>query len=443
MAAPNLALALPVPQAHGACTFAQLYDDASKDPFKRNYERIMERFDPDRNDAVRDDVLFQQAVSLGGTTLRAYLCCGITLNVPKIYCVHLPTKFVAAMDGTTTPWDDRSFAFLGDIVRGLITTIMFLDDAFDEITIRTRTIDYMVQHQEELTDAPFFPMATPQDDQSEEITTRKLMFLPAVYVPLLINSRGYTAKEVWASLYPAILQRQELNTCAPLLKWLQVASTGAVRLPALIGDPVTSIRLISPPADEVLLAHRHELLHQVLPALSAPPQSLETALSHMATALINQTNDQRQAREQRFVDEQEPKLPSTRFTVTLPVLMEYLQVDDERNLPEIWHSWSNCTKRQELQVLRDTLDAFPRTPAAYSTTVPLVTARLTQDMLNFNFVGHSADDLSGGLHPFIIADSNTEQRQSNLEVARLYGLLTSGEAMCSLADLETLQAKDV
>jgi hypothetical protein len=56
MAAPNLALALPVPQAHEACTFAQLYDDASKDPFKRNYERIMERFDPDRNDAVRDDV---------------------------------------------------------------------------------------------------------------------------------------------------------------------------------------------------------------------------------------------------------------------------------------------------------------------------------------------------------------------------------------------------
>ncbi len=114
MAAQNLTLALPGTQV---CTFAQLYDDASKDPFKRNYERIMERFDPDRNDAVRSDVLFQQAVSLGGTTLRAYLCCGITLNVPKIYCVHMPTKFVAAMDGTATPWDDHSFAFLGDLVR--------------------------------------------------------------------------------------------------------------------------------------------------------------------------------------------------------------------------------------------------------------------------------------------------------------------------------------
>jgi hypothetical protein len=348
------------------------------------------------------------------------------------------------MDGTTTPWDDRSFAFLGDIVRGLIMTVMFPEDAFDEVTTRTRTIDYMVQHQEKLIDATFFPMATPQDEQSEEVTTRKLMFLPAVYVPLLINSRGYTAKEVWASLYPAIVQHQELDVCAPLLKWLQVASTGAMRpAPVLIGDPVTSLRLIAPPADEVLLSHRHEILHQVLPALSAPPQALEMALAQMAAAIITQTNDQRQVHEQRLADEQEAKLPSTRFTVTLPVLMEYLQIDDECNLPEIWHSWSNCTKRQELQVLRNTLDAFARTPDAYSTTVPLVSARLTQDMLNFNFVGHSVDDLLGGLHPFLISDSNTEQRQSNLEVARLYGLLTSGDAMCSLADLEALQAKEV
>jgi hypothetical protein len=191
------------------------------------------------------------------------------------------------------------------------------------------------------------------------------------------------------------------------------------------------------------LSHRHEILHQVLPALSAPPQSLETALTQMATAIIAQTNDQRQVREQRVAEEQEAKLPSTRFTVTLPVLMEYLHIDDERNLPEIWHNWSNCTKRQELQVLRNTLDVFARTPDAYSTTVPLVSARLTQDMLNFNFVSHSVDDLSSGLHPFLISDSNTEQRQSNLEVARLYGLLTSGEAMCSLADLEALQAKEV
>jgi hypothetical protein len=96
-----------------------------------------------------------------------------------------------------------------------------------------------------------------------------------------------------------------------------------------------------------------------------------------------------------------------------------------------------------MQVLRDSLDAFARSPDAYSSSIPIVTARLIQDLLSFNFVGQSADDLKGGLHPFIIADGNSERPQNNLEVARLYGLLTAGDAACTLADLETLNSKEV
>jgi hypothetical protein len=96
-----------------------------------------------------------------------------------------------------------------------------------------------------------------------------------------------------------------------------------------------------------------------------------------------------------------------------------------------------------MQVFRDVLEAFARSQEAYSTSVPIVTARLTQDLLNFNFVGQSADDLKGGLHPFIISDGNAEHRQNNVEVARLYGLLTAGDVTCSLADLEALSAKEV
>jgi len=48
-----------------------------------------------------------------------------------------------------------------------------------------------------------------------------------------------------------------------------------------------------------------------------------------------------------------------------------------------------------------------------------------------------------GLHPFIITDGNSEHRHTNLEVARLYSYLNSGDASISLADLEALQAKEV
>ncbi|MFN9982922.1 MAG: hypothetical protein ACK53Y_23540, partial [bacterium] len=53
------------------------------------------------------------------------------------------------------------------------------------------------------------------------------------------------------------------------------------------------------------------------------------------------------------------------------------------------------------------------------------------------------EDIQGGLHPFILTDGNSEHRQLNLEMARLYGLLTAGEATVSLADLKALSAKEV
>ncbi len=425
-------------------TFSQWYGDETRDPFQGNYRRIMDRFNPDRNDAVPGQTLFQQAVSGSGAVPQAYLCCGTSTTGPRVHCLHLPSKYMAALDGSTTPWDDRSFAFLGEVVHKLVSIVVFPEDAFDTITVRVKTVNYMLQHQEDLVDMVMFPPVTPQEGDAEVVTIRKCMYLPAVYVPLLLNSRGYTIKQLWDILYPAIVQRQELEICEALVKWLQAASTGtALANPQHMGDPLAAVTIIAPPADETLLEHRQAILCQALPGLTAPPQSLETALAHMASALINQTNDNRQAREQKIAADQEPKLPSDRFTVTLPVLMEYLQTSNEANLPDLWHKFANCTKKQDSQVLRDALDAFARSTEAYSAATPIVTTRLTQDILAFNFVGQSADDLKGGLHPFIISEGNAEHRQTNLEVARLYGLLTAGDATCSLADLEALSAKEV
>jgi hypothetical protein len=58
-------------------------------------------------------------------------------------------------------------------------------------------------------------------------------------------------------------------------------------------------------------------------------------------------------------------------------------------------------------------------------------------------MAESFDDLNVGLQPFIIADGLAEHRQANLEVARTYGLLNSGEQSLLLADLEALKSKEV
>jgi hypothetical protein len=82
----------------------------------------------------------------------------------------------------------------------------------------------------------------------------------------------------------------------------------------------------------------------------------------------------------------------------LPVLLDYLHIEDERKLPSIWHEWANCSKKQEFQVLRETLEAFARSPQAFLPTVPVVTAKMTQDFLTFAFAGDSIDDIKLGLH---------------------------------------------
>jgi hypothetical protein len=163
----------------------------------------------------------------------------------------------------------------------------------------------------------------------------------------------------------------------------------------------------------------------------------------MAAALVGQTNDNRQARALKAPQEQDLKLPSERFKVTLPILLEYLLVADEALLPPKWHLWLNRTKKQEVQVLRDYLDSFARTAEAFSTSTPFITPRLVQEFLEFNFLGTGADDIKGGLQPFIIVDGNSKQWQSNLETARLYGLLMAGDASISLADLEALSSKEI
>lgn len=73
----------------------------------------------------------------------------------------------------------------------------------------------------------------------------------------------------------------------------------------------------------------------------------------------------------------------------------------------------------------------------------MVNLCLVQDLLNFSFVAESSEDLKTGLQPFIIADGLAEHRQANMELARTFGLINSGDQALQLSDLESLKAKEV
>jgi hypothetical protein len=187
-------------------TLRQLYQDESKDPCRGDYARIMMRFNIMIANPVPGPTLFQQVVNRWGGVLQSFLCCGRSLNGPRVFALHLPSKFLAPLDCTPSVWDDRSFAFKGDVVQGMVSIVNFPDEAFEVTTQRVKTLEYMLRKQAELEDLPIFPSVSAQENESKEITTRRFIFLPAAFALLLIRSTGYTLKEVWDLVYPAMQQ---------------------------------------------------------------------------------------------------------------------------------------------------------------------------------------------------------------------------------------------
>jgi hypothetical protein len=287
--------------------------------------------------------------------------------------------------------------------------------------------------------------ATAAEPEANVVSTRKCMYLPPKYVSALLNSSGYTLRQAWEIIYPALVHNQDLVTCAPILNWLRVISTGTrvARNANEIGATSATLELQAPLTDQALLNHRQQLQKVVLPALYQPAESLELAITQMAAAVMMNTNDSRLAREEKMARALLQKLPSDKYTATLPILLDYLEIADEADLPDLWHRWANCTKRQDFMVLTEQLQSYSRSPDAFTTISPVVTVRLVQDLQNFIFVSDTLDDIKTGLQPFLITDGSAEHRQANLEVSRLYGLINSGEQSLMLSDLEALKAKEV
>jgi hypothetical protein len=184
------------------------------------------------------------------------------------------------------------------------------------------------------------------DPEATLVSTRHLVYLPYRYVALFLSPAGYTLLEAWEQLYPALVATNDLPICGPLINWLRVISMGTTvpRNANVIGPTTAIITLQVPIVDQDLIHHRQTLQKQVLPGLFQPAENLEMAITQMAAAVTQNTNDNRQAREEKLARSTEPKLPSEKFTVTLNILLEYLETADEANLPSLWHNWANCKK---------------------------------------------------------------------------------------------------
>jgi hypothetical protein len=183
-------------------TFATLYADETADPWQGDYQRIMDRVDPETNQLVTPLLLLEQAVGAGPVP-QAYLCCALQRNQVCIYCLHIPSKYVGALDGRMSTWDGNSYAFLGEIIQGVATTVNFPNTSFNPvINVRSKTSDYIVTHLDAIGNKGL-PPAQADEPDTELVSTRRVIYLPARYASLLLSPAGYTLRQTWELLYPA------------------------------------------------------------------------------------------------------------------------------------------------------------------------------------------------------------------------------------------------
>jgi hypothetical protein len=101
----------------------------------------MDRLDPKMNQAMTPLILLEQAVGAGPIP-PAYLCCALQQNQVHIYCLHLPSCYTGSLDGQVTPWDGKSYAFLGEVIQGVVTTVAFPSTSFQTVlNVHAKTSD--------------------------------------------------------------------------------------------------------------------------------------------------------------------------------------------------------------------------------------------------------------------------------------------------------------
>ena len=405
-------------------------------------------------DAPMAHQLLLDRVTGNVTTPQAYLAI-YTTDTPRVYCLHRPSRFVPAIMGPASPWDNASFAFLGDVTEGIMTSVYFPTDAF---TLTPDTDVYSAQESfNHLQANPQLTQLNIQQGTGTILRTRRLMALPIKYAPMFLDAAGIPLATAWLMLYPHLIQDNLLISCAPLVNWFRVALMRQRWI--LHGVPVVnagqqpiftacqSYRYLNAPgADPPLVRHRLTLLRQDIPALLQPTiiadapglaAGTNAALVTMANAIMR-TTDAQLARQN---DAALTSTPAGKWKDLLPSLLLASNVLSEADLTPFWHVMARTPKQHGMAVMRDALLAYSQSPHRFNFACPVVSGSLYLEVTSLKFCGETADDFSVGLSPFAVSDGSDAHRAANLQIAEIHSALLEGNTNISFRDMELIGTK--
>ena len=434
----------PLPALADPRTYREFYQVVANDPFHGEYADIMREYrssalPPEANPPTPANIM---ALALADTAPQAYVGLDSTTNPPRMFVVHRVTRFPTARGRAATQWDNVVMGLLEDmtvlgpsIVRWENTALHRVQDTIVPVVAE---VDPMIAALNE--DEHQMNPLPPGAPNSEVVNTRRMMYVPPAYVPLLLNQR-LTPKQAWGTVVGAIQQDNRAEACSELITWLRVALIrSGPNVPALLGNERPA--LAAP--DDGLANWWKGLIEDDLPGRRAgaqgpgggAPPGLETMLERFAErteALADRGGGAAAA---------QAKLPSERWPASIGRLLRMCHATAEEELPASYYIMANAKKSEERVVLQDLFDRRAQEPDAASKDAPIATPDLAKKFFALDFWGYDADALEQGVSVFSVPFLTTDQREELATLSAAYDAITGGAAQPSLSDVRELNSQN-
>ena len=142
----------------------------------------------------------------------------------------------------------------------------------------------------------------------------------------------------------------------------------------------------------------------------------------------------------RVRERKEHKGAAGYFRANMNHLLNLVQVTDAQYLPPVWEALARASKHQQLLVLQRSFEGTAKEMGLRAPTI--ATPSLIKLVLALGFRMESRDDLTTGLHPFVLGQHMAMVRKFLRGQADRYAMVASGTGATLLVDVEILSAPD-
>ena len=142
----------------------------------------------------------------------------------------------------------------------------------------------------------------------------------------------------------------------------------------------------------------------------------------------------------RFWDKKDNKGAADYFGAHIVHLINLVQVTDSKDLPLCWEALARATNHQQILVLQRSFNTAAEYMDLCAPTI--ATPSLLKLVLTLRFRMESQDDLTTGLHLFVLGQHTATVRNFLRVQADRYAMVASSAVAPSLADIDILSEPD-